>query len=67
MLLFTHITLVNAEDHYECGLRGVLASSFQDIVPEEKELLFCMIWLSRNQMLSFVVYAGNGEEGSYTP
>lgn len=43
-----HKTLVNAKDHYECGLRGVLASSFQDIVPEEKELLFCTTWLSRN-------------------
>lgn len=48
MLLFTHITLINAKDHYDCGLRGVLASSFQDIVPEEKELLFCRTWLPRN-------------------
>lgn len=43
-----HINLVNAKDRYECGLRGVLASSFQDVVPEEKELLFCTAWLSTN-------------------
>lgn len=59
-----HITVVNAKDHYERGLRGVLASSFQDIVPEEKELLFCTTWLSRNAYKSLAVYAGSGEKGA---
>lgn len=70
MLLFMHITLGNAEDHCECGLGGVLAPSFQDIVPEEKESLLCTVWLSRNapnQMLSFAVCAGSGKEGGCTP
>lgn len=60
-----HITLVNAKDRYECVWRGVLATSFQDIVSEE-ELLFiqhgCPEMLA-NQMLSFSFYAGWEEEG----
>lgn len=34
-----HIILVNAKDHYECVWRGVLATSFQNIVSEEREFL----------------------------
>lgn len=68
MLLFMHITLVNAKDRYECVWRGVLATSFQDIVSEE-ELLFrhgCPEMLA-NQMLSFSFYAGWEEEGGCAP
>lgn len=65
-----HITLVNAEDRYECVWRGVLATSFQDIVSEEKELLFLRHGrpeMLANQMLSFAFYAGGKEkEGLHT-
>lgn len=39
MPLFMHITLVNAKDHHEYMWRSVLATSFQNIVSEERELL----------------------------
>lgn len=70
MLLFMHITLVNAKDRYERVWRGVLATSFQDIVSEEKELLFLRHGrpeMLANQMLSFAFYAGGKEkEGLHT-